>query len=154
MQAEEKKVFDGIMKVGVLIGSRAWGVESINSDYDICVNSDMFSRIETKILELGIDLRPIEYTINRILNTKACEFKIDNRVINLIEYTDHILPVIKRVNEMMIIIRDAGCRDALKDKRARKFAFEGILGLLLPIEMEQMKKDLFDHYKSTLEPVR
>jgi len=122
---EKKPEF--FINLGVLTGSRAFGVENNNSDYDIAITTDTFQEVMPHIKKSTIlsGENSANRPQNRLKNRFSVKFLLDSGdKINLIAFdTSEAVEVIKQINEEM----NSFSITILGPKEERHAAFEDLI---------------------------
>jgi len=144
----EKQLKDILNRL-TLIGSRAWGGYSEKSDYDFIISTKIESKIFDLLYALSIDFTNEQnYEGNNLLfNTKNVKFTFNNKIINLLFYSDSDYPKIDLVaNSMMSLSKMKHFDNNIKDKKKRHKLFE----TLVETVFEQKEIPKIEDYETPL----
>jgi predicted nucleotidyltransferase len=110
-----KGMVEYLLNNGILIGSRRWGGEKPNSDWDVVFNRSTFFELmqrlhkyEDKHIKLTFNRN---YSDNKMYNIENVKIKFNDEKyikeeINILVYRDEELPLIDELNHYMDEIRD------------------------------------------------
>lgn len=133
---------NNILQNSLLIGSRLWGVESEDSDYDYLIDNGYQL---TNVLRLCKDLE-LKFQIlqgsssseeHRMYNTDNLKVQFQDKMLNFIAYDKDDLNTIKYdILPRMNVIP----RNLIIDKRVRVMIFNGLLDIFLGEKYEFVNK--------------
>lgn len=142
----ETKLFDKLMSIGTLFGSRAWHVENDVSDYDLIVNDKIMIELLRYMKKNNIDCEVLEgassdednHKLKNIKNVKIYLRNLDRlKVVNLLSYNDENIYKIEMVNELM----SGDLNEKMKEKHFRNTLCEALVEKIWYDELSQKEKD-------------
>jgi len=127
---KDEKVFNLLLKEGILIGSRKWGGSTQLSDYDLVFDDEMAQRIKT-FIGLSKEIKDAKYYSHRMKNVDNFKFTLrvnnEEKTINIISYSKNDLKVIEDLNDFMGKLDYNLLNLISKDKMARVNIVESFL---------------------------
>ena len=139
------ELMNKLLDTGILIGSRAWGGDTINSDYDLVFDDVVAKNILVYFDKIGISYELLagssENTENKMHNIRNIKVNLgdplkSDMVINIITYKKEDLEKIHQLNTYMSSIYELTIGQACKNNKAVRihvvqsfldFAFNNVL---------------------------
>ncbi len=121
-----------LLETGILIGSRQWGGDHINSDYDVVFSDKVIMNILAYFDKVGIKYNRLEGSsqseTNRMYNHLNIKVDLDGMIFNFITYPEKDINKIFHLNDYMQYIRELPIGQACAaDKKVRIHVVESYL---------------------------
>ena len=134
----DNKIFNSILKSGILIGSRAWGGFTEKSDWDLAIDDKKYQKILIYCKDNNISFRHFfggeDYNITGHTMFNITNDKLtfdDGKVINIISYCKDDLPKILELNEIITFLNTTSVGKTMQeDKSYRIIIVESLLSVL------------------------
>lgn len=101
----ELLIFREIGRIGILIGSRRWGLANKESDWDYVLSVDEAENIFNRLKYYNIPIRELEGSSKNknqtMYNEGNYKFELAGEIVNIISYKERDLHKIKNLNNYM-----------------------------------------------------
>ena len=133
---------EDILKDSILFGSRLWGVESEDSDYDYLIDNEyQLTSVLRVCKDLELPMQVLEggsgSEEHRMYNTNNIKVQFNGKMLNFIAYDKGDLRIIKYDILPRMNVID---RNLIRDKRIRVMIFNGLLDIFLGETYEFVNK--------------
>lgn len=147
------EIIDKLSNIGILTGSRKFGYEKDDSDYDFIITEELAKPILEKyewkscnIKDDDIECSPQEYE-DSIFGGELVDivkFKSDDKTINLFIFeTNTVYPMFDKVNKIIMMFDDISDKSKRIDKWIKILILVGITDMGVPIILNKQDDFMF-----------